>query len=471
MKLSSSSCCYYYYYYYFCYLLLSFLLISVIARSNEEFLYFWHLSDPHLDMDYKPGSIANCNDLPICCRVNSTRKTGDLQTDELIHAGRFGTPNSNCDIPLETFESAVQFVRHYFPKDFRDRNELFVLYGGDNLAHDDWDYSREKNLNAMNLIHKSLFSILRPVNNDSKSLVLSTIGNHDGYPVDQFDLPPGSNWFLNPWTDVMMHSGILEQSAFETMRKAGYYTVSVRQGLRVLVLNTQWQDNLNFFLWKSPDTDPAKQLSFIRQVLQNAMKNKEKVIIVGHIPPGIDDRSPTPSCKPSYTLEFQKIVDEFADLIIMQAYGHTHTDSFRIIMDAATNSIPRSVAFISPSVTTWVQQNPAVRLFKFKKEYPYDLIDIITFISNITQANIDGFMRFDVEYSMKDFYQMKDLTPMSFHSLANQLLSNDTVWIKFQACYNAMLVKNPKCNRKCRLAQYCSTVNMDIRNYASCTLN
>jgi len=443
--------------------------------GSEDFLYFWQVTDPHIDSDYVQGSVANCNDIPICCRADSKNSNPN---EPLDRAGLFGhNQHGNCDIPLSTFEHTVQFVKQYFDDDFKSENELFVFYGGDNLAHDDWNYSKEKNREAMLTVHKSLLKILRPSsgsishgNVSHSSLLLSAIGNHDGFPIDQFDYSPGNSWFLDPFTDIMKQSGIVDAGAFDTMKYAGYYTVKVRDGLRALIMNTQWQDPLNFFLYKDTNQDPAGQLAFVKQVLSNAQKNQERVLILGHIPPGIDDRSPTPMSIPSFNTQFQQIIDQFSDVVILQTYGHTHTDSFRVLMDYETNTVPKSVAFVTPSVTTWTDQNPSVRLFKLEKKYPYNLVDVVTFISNVTQANMEGEMKFEVEYSAKQAYNMVDMSPQSWYGVANQLISNDTVWKTFTNYFHAKFARD-NCQNKCRLAQYCSTVYMQMQSYAQCILH
>jgi hypothetical protein len=63
---------------------------STEARST---LRAMHLSDVHLDFDYTPGTISNCDEY-LCCRtdVGYPKKAGD------VAAGDWGA--TNCDIPV-----------------------------------------------------------------------------------------------------------------------------------------------------------------------------------------------------------------------------------------------------------------------------------------------------------------------------------------------------------------------------------
>jgi hypothetical protein len=60
--------------------------------------------------------------------------------------------------------------------------------------------------------------------------VLSCIGNHDAYPIDQFDTPPGSSWYLNEFAEEMSYW--LPADIISQLKYAGYYTVS-----RMIIFN------------------------------------------------------------------------------------------------------------------------------------------------------------------------------------------------------------------------------------------
>jgi sphingomyelin phosphodiesterase len=435
---------------------------------DDNTYHVWQLTDPHIDEFYVEGTVANCGEL-ICCRANNHVKSGD---NTQLLGGKFGVAVARCDIPFITYQSALDFVASFFPADYKRDNELFVFYGGDSTAHDDWDYTKDRIVNQMAANHKALLQTMRDPSSSYQSLVLSTIGNHDGYPIDQFDLSPGSDWYLGPWADIMSQSGINNTEALNSLRTFGYYSVLVRPGVRAIVLNTQYQDILNFYLYKTSDKDPGQQLAFMKLTLQLAQKNNEKVIILGHIPFGITDTSAKPECSFAFTSVFAELMEQYSETVIFSAWGHTHKDSFRLIMDKATGAQAKHVGFVAPSVSTWTKQNPSVRLFLIDKQ-TFQLVDMITYTANITQGNIDGHLTFQEEYSAKESYHMPDLSPASWYRVANQLITNDTTWSTFSGFYHNKLYPacEPNVFKQCRLAHYCNTVTVDAEHYANCILN
>lgn len=50
--------------------------------------------------------------------------------------------------------------------------------------------------------------------------------------------------------------------------------------------------------------------------------------------------------------------DRFEGTIAAQFFGHTHLDEFELFYDEETLSRPVSIAFVAPSVTTYINLNP-----------------------------------------------------------------------------------------------------------------
>lgn len=50
----------------------------------------------------------------------------------------------------------------------------------------------------------------------------------------------------------------------------------------------------------------------------------------------------------------------YESTITGQFFGHTHVDEFQMFYDEATMSRPLGVAFIAPSVTTYINLNPGL---------------------------------------------------------------------------------------------------------------
>ena len=54
---------------------------------------------------------------------------------------------------------------------------------------------------------------------------------------------------------------------------------------------------------------------------------------------------------------------------VTQFHDHTHNDEFKVFYDLETNTRPINVAYVSPSVTSWKNMNPAYRIFTMDGDY------------------------------------------------------------------------------------------------------
>ena len=67
----------------------------------------------------------------------------------------------------------------------------------------------------------------------------------DGFPVDQLKLPP--NDYLNQLARIWSKHKLTSKS-IEDIRRGGYYSETIIPGLRIINLNTQWTNNINFYV-------------------------------------------------------------------------------------------------------------------------------------------------------------------------------------------------------------------------------
>jgi hypothetical protein len=61
-----------------------------------------HISDPHIDLEYKVGTLAVCTGY-LCCR-----EEWGYPTDVAYQAGQFG--GAMCDLPVSTLQSMMQHI-------------------------------------------------------------------------------------------------------------------------------------------------------------------------------------------------------------------------------------------------------------------------------------------------------------------------------------------------------------------------
>lgn len=79
----------------------------------------------HVDLDYAPGMDSRCN-RPMCCR----EENGEPE-DPKDAAGYWGS-RGKCDVPFQTMEKAVEYIRDQLDADM-------IIWTGDNVPHEIWD--------------------------------------------------------------------------------------------------------------------------------------------------------------------------------------------------------------------------------------------------------------------------------------------------------------------------------------------
>nr|CAD7261991.1 unnamed protein product [Timema shepardi] len=161
----------------------------------------------------------------------------------------------------------------------------------------------------------------------------------------------------------------LPTEALHTFNKGGYYTIEQKiRKLRLVAINTNLYTGLG-----GDEEDPKDQWAWLETVLDTSRRNKETVYLVGHIPPGVDERqsgaflSHQAAFLERFNTRYLLLVRKYSDVIVGQFFGHLHSDSFRVVYK--NNGRPVSWMFISPAVsprrTPSGANNPGLRLYKF----------------------------------------------------------------------------------------------------------
>ncbi|KAK7478652.1 hypothetical protein BaRGS_00030115 [Batillaria attramentaria] len=280
----------------------------VLPKPGAPTLRVLHLTDIHLDSSYVPGSKADCGE-PLCCRANDGKPDPGNSG-----AGQYGDYR-DCDTPLWTLE--LLFSHLQAKQDEFD----YILWTGDLPAHDIWNQTHSSQTELLQMLSTMLVKYF------PNKPIFPSLGNHESAPVNSF--PPrfvkGSqsiSWLYDALADSW--KAWLPEETMTTIRQGAYYTVSPYPGLRIVSINMNTCNNENWWLLLNM-TDPYGQLAWLIQVLQKAEDNKEKVHIVGHIPPGITD------CLKAWSHNYYKIVDRYESTITGQFFGHTHKDHYELM--------------------------------------------------------------------------------------------------------------------------------------------
>lgn len=261
----------------------------------------------------------------------------------------------------------------------------------------------------------------------------------------------------------------LPERARDTIKQAGYYTVLLREGLRVIAINNN--EGYTFNWWVLYDSRySAIQLQWLHDTLLDAERNGEKVHILAHIPNVAGDMFAT------YSREYRRIVDRFWDTISAQFNGHTHNDQFTMFYAIDEPSAAINVAWNGGSATAYSDVNPNYRIYSvdnntyvsnsdqyllwnFKQFCLQQVTDHETWIYNLTEANRnrDQDPFWFREYTFTEAYEIEDLSAATLDNMLTSFATNhDLLKLYWQHKYK---MGDPSlangCNNQCLVGHLC----------------
>ncbi|MCQ2820179.1 MAG: sphingomyelin phosphodiesterase [archaeon] len=328
-----------------------------IDKDSTETLKVLQVTDIHFDDSYKEGTVVDCG-RPLCCR--DYPKEGE---EGVTLAGFYGTI-AGCDANIE----AVKTFSDQIPKLGID----YILFTGDNIAHEVWSVKQEDVIKATKKIIDTMVAKI-----GMNIPIIPAIGNHEKAPVDQYGknetyLLEGISEVFKPW---------LPEDAYESFRQYGYYSMKYKDtNLRFIVLNCLVCDAFNFNLLT--ETSQAKKMfDWFEGELSKAEKNGEFVHVIDHIPVG--NHQQNIQCG----LRMKILMERYQNIIRAYFSGHTHKDEIKIVR-GYRNTKPLHVNYVSAGLTTFSEYNPSFRVFEVDKKSML-LKDFITYRLDINKSNAD----------------------------------------------------------------------------------
>ena len=198
--------------------------------------------------------------------------------------------------------------------------------------------------------------------------VYVALGNNDSGCGD-YRLDAHSEFLANTGKQVTRNFPASERpSAEESFAAGGYYSVSLPAPIRERPPAGSQRyfhvEQLRTCAGKPDPTASGPQLAWLAQQLSKARANKQKVWVMGHIPPGVDLYGSAKKLgnlcggqDPTMFLSSEKLADllaAYGDVIELAIFAHTHMDEVRLLKDAtqppaSQKSVPiKMVSSISP---------------------------------------------------------------------------------------------------------------------------
>ncbi len=316
------------------------------APANVPALF---LSDIHLDPYHDPSKVAKLDAAPLS-EWRTILAAPDSATIEADSAALQKTcPVRGVDTPDILWQSSLRAI-HADAARVR-----FVTISGDLLAHAfDCKYKTlvpaGTHATYVAFVEKTIRYIVSGLRTTLPGVPLYiSLGNNDSGCTD-YQLAAEHDDFLALTAKIVAES--LPASLSATARTAvlrdfslgGYYSVPIAElpNTRLLVLDDLFLSGKYATCGGSPDPAPAAaQLAWLTAQLAAARARRERVWVLGHIPPGVDlystARKQTNICagsKPTMFLGSEKLAEVLAanpGIIRLALFGHTHSDEIRLL--------------------------------------------------------------------------------------------------------------------------------------------
>ncbi|XP_050517642.1 sphingomyelin phosphodiesterase 1-like isoform X1 [Diabrotica virgifera virgifera] len=404
---------------------------------NKRPLKILHLTGPHVSFDYEENGAVDCG-APLCCKKGLGNKSSGR------NAGYWG--EYTCDIPPWLYGDTLQQISN-------THKDLDLIYfTGGIRDHTLWKSSHYAMTEAIFLAFKSLKATF------PDTPLFPVIGNHEPSTQNQF-APNKPDIYSKGLSTKLLYIHFaafsqwwLPENTLKTIQSQGYYAHSVSDRLKIIGLNNNVCYKFNWWLLlETKFLD--EQLQFLVKELEDSEKNEQYVHILTHIPVGNND------CIKPWEASYNIIVQRYAHIIKGQFYGHTGTDGFKIFYDRFRS--PINAAFNGANLSPYQNYNPSYKIVHVHPD-TMDVVDIETYYFNLTEANLspDRSPNWKKLYSMKEDYDLPDLSPKSLDGLVDALFT-DTELMDNYWKYSVRLADpslNEKCDKKCLQEMRCNIV-------------
>jgi len=166
-----------------------------------------------------------------------------------------------------------------------------------------------------------------------------------------------------------------------------------------------------------------EQLAWLEGVLTRSKQNGERVLITGHIPPGMFG-----GCWGKASHEYEMLIGRFQETVVGQLFGHQHSGSFRLLReDGKYLGKPVSVAHVTPGFSTFKGGNPAFRLYELREAPTWRLAGFKQFFLQLSDYNYEargmeptGSLNWVLGYTAPSDLNMTDMSPTAWQQLRDR---------------------------------------------------
>lgn len=273
--------------------------------------------------------------------------------------------------------------------------------------------------------------------------ILPALGNNDSDCGD-YGIRPGGAFLAD--TEAII-AGMIGSAAGENFARSwmalGSYALDdpAQPDFRVIALNNVYfSTHYRNSCGGEGDGNPARAtLAWLSRALADAAAGQRKVILLYHIPPGIDafatarhaacPATPVPLLAQPYAGELHALMRRYHDTIVADIAGHLHTDGFRILRNGDKLF---GFVMIAPAISPIISQNPSFRRFTLGADGAISAVQTF-YLANLGDAVAGAAPQWRAEASFEQSWNLARFDAASLEMLYHRLGTSEAAqqrWIQ-----------------------------------------
>jgi sphingomyelin phosphodiesterase acid-like 3 len=442
------------------------------------------VSDIHFEPFWDPAKAAQLEAAPARSwdAILSAPASADRQQ-------RFDTLEDSChargvDTPYALFKSSLTAIRA------KTGAAGFAIVSGDLVAHAfSCKYGAlfpQASTQAYSaFVVKTLDYVLYELRNALSGVpVYSALGNNDSGCGD-YQLDANSE-FLRAAGAIFTEGfpAAAREEARQTIGAGGYYSIALpapMEHARLVVLDDLFMSRKYSTCDGKPDAEiGALQIAWLRRELERAREHKEKVWVMGHIPPGIDPfttilkmRNVCGGKSPDEFLasdDLGKTIGNFGDVVRLAIFAHTHMDELRLLKPTGSATPQSAQAGVAVKLVSSISpingNNPSFTVAQIDPETAV-MMDYKVFVASNT-TGVDA--EWTREYDFAEAFHEPEFSAATLGKLIAGFAADPGVQTTASQSYiRNYYVRDVSAQIKAFWPQYsCALSNLTAESYRTC---
>jgi sphingomyelin phosphodiesterase acid-like 3 len=338
------------------------------------------VSDIHFDPFNDPAKVHELVSAPVTQWTSILSAPPSSDREKAFAALQRSCHARGVDTPFALFSSSLQAMHS------RQPDAKFMTVSGDLIAHDfSCRYTAVEPRSTPGeyeaFVLKTLDFVIAELRASFPGMpVYVALGNNDTGCGD-YQLDAGGDFLAQAGRIVAEGLPASQrQQVIKEFGEGGYFSVAMTAPMhdtRLIVLNDVFQSPKYSTCGGKPDTSAANaEMIWLQKQLADARRLGQKAWVMGHIPPGIDPYSTVlklrnvcggqPPVEFLSTDEMADLLIEYADVVRLGIFAHTHMDEIRLLRPGSGEPLPadeRSVAIkMVPSISPVDGNTPSFTL-------------------------------------------------------------------------------------------------------------